>query len=315
MTNRDKIIGINEEIKEGFKGPLDARLNKGYVEMLTESDAQDFSYGFYEAQNAIDIAKSMRNSNGKFIISIYDDEDLLKVFRDKKFLFADHNELKEINSKGSYFLVIPKHSLNTLYAKDFKEIREAMNKYLKPTEKNKKHNGADKNYKSKMIKDLARVSFFNSNECIQAYKLAKQGCFADDVKHFDLLKIHVPQSNIDEDLDSVCVVRDDKIKNIGRNNYLILETQCFDECLVNKKQHCYYCSIIVGKLVDFKRIKTENGLEKVVGTVESIDKNDTEELFRACKEYRFKGSVLSWKINDEELVPFKYTKVDIKSWK
>lgn len=311
MTKTDKLIGMSEEMNCGFKDSLDAQLDEGFVEALTESDAQDFSYGFYEAQRAIDIGKAMGISNGKYLVSIYD-SDLPNVFCEEEFLFAEDKQMREMNGKSPYVLIIPKHSLNTLYAKDFKEIKEAMNEYLKPNGNNKKHNGANKAYQFKRIRDLERLPFFDSYTFVHAYKLAKLGYLASDVKHFDLPKIH--KSNIDEDLDSVCNVCNDKIENIGRNNYLILETHCFDERSVNKKQGGY-STIIVGKLVDFKRIKTENGLEEVIGTVESIDKKDTKELFSACKEYGFKGYVGAWKINSEERVPFKYTKVNMKSLK
>jgi hypothetical protein len=308
MRKTDELTKTNDGTKEDF---LDDSLDNSIYNMFTDADAQEFSFGFYEAQKAIETGKAMGISNGKYILSLFD-EDLPKVFLNKEFLFADDTQMKEMNGKSAYILVIPKHSLNTLYAKDFKEIKEAMNEYLKPNGNNKKHNGANKSYKFKRITDLERVPFFDRPEFVRAYKLAKLGYLANDVKHFDLPKVH--KSNIDEDLDSVCSVFNDKIKNIGNNSYLLLETQCFSESTINKKQDGY-SAIIVGKLVDFKRIKTENGLEEVIGTVESIDKNDTAELFKACKEYGFKGYVGAWKINSEELVPFKYTKINMKKLK
>lgn len=307
MKDVNETIKMEEKTK---KDSLDNSLDAGIIGLFTDHDSEEFSYGFYEAQKAIETIKSMGISNGKYLISFYD-EDLPKLFCGKEFLFAEEKELKEMNGKGSYVLVIPKHSLNTLYAEDFKEIREAMNEYLKRNGKNEKNNGNSKRYQFKRIKDLDRVPFFDSPVFIRAYKLARLGYLASDVKHFDLPKIH--KSSIDEDLDSVCVLND-KIKNIGNNSYLILETQCFNEFTVSKKQ-VGYSAIIVGKLVDFKRIKKENGLEEVIGAVESVDKNDKEKLFKACKEYGFRGNVGIWKIDGEEIVPFKYTKLNINRLK
>lgn len=311
MTDVKGAIGGYQSAKWISGHSLDNCHDKSLVEILSEGDAQEFSYGFYEAQKAVDIAKTMGISNGNYLIFLYD-EELPGVFCEKEFLFADDKQIKEMNGKSAYFLIVPKHSLTTLYASDFEEIKSAMNEYLKSDRKDEMHKDFGKVYPFKTIKDLEKVPFFDEDEFKYAYECTMRGYLPEDAKRFDLPKVH--GDDIDVDLDSVCSVCNDRIKNIGWNNYLILETLCFDEYSINKKQDCY-STVIVGKLVDFKRVKTEDGLEEITGTVESIDEGDVAELFRTCREYGFKGRIGAWKIEDEELVPFRYSKVDMKSLK
>ena len=191
---------------------------------------------------------------------------------------------------------------NLLSSKALREFDAAKKKYLE------EHPDKPLKYDFRTIDDVFAIPGFDIDKFIVAFKDTAKGIKIKDVSSFDEPKII--RRYRDLDFDSLCFVLKDKTVTIKGRNYLILETQCFDEDGCGRVDGCY-STIVVGELTYFRREK-ENSVENVIAIAELVDKEQLSALFEYARKCNFKGYVGFWDIPIGEIISVEYSKLVVK---
>lgn len=255
-------------------------------DLSNEKNAEEFTYGFYDAQKAMERMMPLEIPIKMHLITITEE---------------CNNPQKASSDCSETSFILP----YTLDTKVIREFEMGKRDYLLKHPDKKQ----PLKYDFRKIDDVFKIPGFDIDDFTTGFYDTVQGKKIKDVSYFDEKSIS-KRKPCDLDFDSFCLILRDKTITLEDNkSYLILETQCFDENS-GKVYECY-STIIVGELIYFKRTK-EGFVEKVVAQAKGVEKEEHSILREIAKEYGFKGCVCAWYIPCQEIIPVEYSKLVLK---